>query len=669
MSTIGSILLPSATVTNTDTPGFLATIVGTVATAYEAKVFSAAEYGAGGFNPATSTPTWQSGIVTIATGSTSLSGTVFTDLVNGGTYRIYLRVADGPSTSYTWSAWAAAASFRTFAIAIPVPTPTVTLPVSGSTAFTSRPPMNANATQPMPGLVPMRRRFQFATDAAFSLNVVEVADSFYASNPNGIISFPSLPARLLQGSWLVRARLEDKWGVVGSWSSPVGFTVSHVPSAGSLSPASSQTVPWNGGTVTLGWVFSDIDTEDYQTKYQIQYWDTANPLATTSTGEINNAIQANNNNYSYGLPLPSTAWKDLQISWRVRVADQDGVYSAYSAAQTFYARDLPTVAVSAPGNGSTVGTPAPTITWSFAASGGRTQAQYRVSITDTTNGVVVLNTGFVFSSAQTYTPSLSVLTIGPTYQVRVDVIDSAGLSSSATSSFTSFFVPPNTPTFTVDGASMPTNGGVVVNWSGSTPNSGVQSWRVYRRNVGATTWKLIRDLPATTFGWTDYTCPSNTAVQYSVVQVALDPNFNFPVESAYVAINFTGQCDDYFIVTPDDSTLNMKLDIVVSDNLRDEYEKAVLNLMGRKRRVETGTEWGVTGSLSAQLYDDTVLTARQKKRQIDLIQSSGLRPYLRNPFGDVWSIGLMGASYDRVAGVGTREFTTVSIEYSEIEDI
>ena len=96
--------------------------------------------------------------------------------------------------------------------------------------------------------------------------------------------------------------------------------------------------------------------------------------------------------------------------------------------------------------------------------------------------------------------------------------------------------------------------------------------------------------------------------------------------------------------------------------------QATLNLIGRGRRLETGTRFGITGKLTAQLYDDASLTARQKKQAIDSIRASDLRLYLRNPFGDVWSIGMMSAGYSRLPGVGAREFTTVSIDYSEIED-
>lgn len=88
-------------------------------THYQVKVFSAAQYGAGGFDPDTSTATWDSGEV-----SSELE-TVRVDvaLVNGTTYKAYVKVAhDGGDEPY-WSAWDDSAAW-TVAIT-PCTTPTV----------------------------------------------------------------------------------------------------------------------------------------------------------------------------------------------------------------------------------------------------------------------------------------------------------------------------------------------------------------------------------------------------------------------------------------------------------------------------------------------------------------------------------------------------------------
>lgn len=86
------------TVTWTHTPGSDAP---TGQTKYRVKVFTAAQYGAGGFDPATSTPDYDSGILTGA--ATSL---VVASLTNSTTYRAYVQTAQTTLGVDQWSDWA-----------------------------------------------------------------------------------------------------------------------------------------------------------------------------------------------------------------------------------------------------------------------------------------------------------------------------------------------------------------------------------------------------------------------------------------------------------------------------------------------------------------------------------------------------------------------------------
>lgn len=69
---------------------------------YHVRVFTAAQYGIGGFDPATSPATWDS----TETLGTATSVVVGTALLNGTTYRAYVRTAAGVNGSPHWSAWA-----------------------------------------------------------------------------------------------------------------------------------------------------------------------------------------------------------------------------------------------------------------------------------------------------------------------------------------------------------------------------------------------------------------------------------------------------------------------------------------------------------------------------------------------------------------------------------
>jgi len=80
---------------------------------YEIKVFSSAQYGAGGFNALTSTSTWESGEI-----ASSDSTAVIGELLLSGTYRAYVRVAKAVNGSPFWSAFA----YSQFTISVTPPT-------------------------------------------------------------------------------------------------------------------------------------------------------------------------------------------------------------------------------------------------------------------------------------------------------------------------------------------------------------------------------------------------------------------------------------------------------------------------------------------------------------------------------------------------------------------
>lgn len=95
---------PSGTINNTNTPSVRWTNTldsdGGTQAKYEVKIFSAAQYGAGGFDPATSSPTETSGITNSAA-TTWLASDPFPD----ATYRAYVRVAQSVLGSDHWSDW------------------------------------------------------------------------------------------------------------------------------------------------------------------------------------------------------------------------------------------------------------------------------------------------------------------------------------------------------------------------------------------------------------------------------------------------------------------------------------------------------------------------------------------------------------------------------------
>lgn len=86
---------------------------------YQVKIFSATQYGAGGFDPETSAATWDSG----KTSSAATSVAIGVDLINGTTYRAYVKVwQPAVSGQEHTSAW----DFNQFTVSItPPPVPTL----------------------------------------------------------------------------------------------------------------------------------------------------------------------------------------------------------------------------------------------------------------------------------------------------------------------------------------------------------------------------------------------------------------------------------------------------------------------------------------------------------------------------------------------------------------
>lgn len=102
--TVSGISSPSGTISSTSAPTVEWLYSDPEAGAqafYQVKVFTAAQYGAVGFDPETSEATWDSGQV-----ASSDTATVVSALLINGAYRCYIRAAKSINGTPFWSAWA-----------------------------------------------------------------------------------------------------------------------------------------------------------------------------------------------------------------------------------------------------------------------------------------------------------------------------------------------------------------------------------------------------------------------------------------------------------------------------------------------------------------------------------------------------------------------------------
>lgn len=657
--TAATVSAPSGSITTTRKPlvswTFNGGSDGAGQTKFRVRIFSAAQYGAGGFDPATSTSTYDSG--TVSSSSTSHTPTV--DLDNGVTYKAYVityqttsgidQVSTGGTSGYGVSS--------TFTISITVPVPTNVTPAASTTQTTSRPAIGADVGA-MSGGSLVRREWQFATDAGFIANVLNILEATGAATKTGSITFPVLPSRLFQGTWFVRARAKDEDDVYGSYSSGQSFTVSHPATTSSRAPGAGSTRQY-GSSLIASWVFSDIDPEDFQLKYQAQLWKASAP------GSPIDSTLLTSGNLFHTFTIPDTTWRDVDLRWKVQVQDQDSATAGYSVEQSFFLSDPPTITVTSPTLNQVITTAAPLITWSFSATLSRTATQFKVDITNLTTGVLAISSGWIAGTATSWQVPTPTISVGPSYSVTVSVIDSVGLTGTGSQPFTASYAAPATPTFTVNTAGYPNGGVNVLDWSGASLDANFYRWRVYRRLTGSGSWTLLYETAsATTRTYSDYTAPSNTSIQYAVVQVIL--TFGVPVESVYAAQTILVVLNNYVLVCPESPSLNVILYHVPGDSFQDEEEQAEIALIGRGRRVEYGSRFGRRGTLTATLRDVTAATARTQRLALDALRNAHLTTYLLNPFGDVWKVALGVPSYDRVPGRGLLEDVNISLPYTEI---
>lgn len=222
----------------------------------------------------------------------------------------------------------------------------------------------------------------------------------------------------------------------------------------------------------------------------------------------------------------------------------------------------------------------------------------------------------------------------------------------------------------VDPSRYDTDGPVEVTWDNSDEAANWHSWRVYRRDLERDLlWTLKHEVfvAAQNYSWEDFYARANEDAEYAVVQVTSDDGGQTTNEGSYTPVAATPTGEHYWFIDSTNPDLDsLRLEHVTSDGFSEEYEEDTLLLIGRGRKKDQGERWGFTGTLSAQLRNRGGLTPKQQVYALQQLKERQGFVWLRNPFGDVYKIGLGDLSYSRVPGVGTTPFIDVSIPYEEL---
>lgn len=196
-----------------------------------------------------------------------------------------------------------------------------------------------------------------------------------------------------------------------------------------MDPSASSVFTWN---------FSDPNTIDGQTAYQLQIMTNPGGTLIYDSGKIASTAST--------ATLPAaTLTAGTNYQWKVRTWDQSDAVGPYSSLGSFIAAVGPTIAITSPvSDGATQFTSTPTITWSYAGYGGVGQANYRLVVQ---NGAITAYDSGVVNSVAT-SQITSALSAGVVYTATLTVTDTNGLSSVAVRTFVVNVLSPIAPSVT-----------------------------------------------------------------------------------------------------------------------------------------------------------------------------------------------------------------------------
>lgn len=543
--------------------------------------------------------------------------------------------------------------------------------------------------------------FQVASDSGFTTLLQSVTDP--ELHVSGQTARGSLTTRLAPGTWYFRARSTDQSGTNSAWTTTQTFVVAHKAFTSNQTPASGQRVAYGTGVVRFAWTFEDQDPTDTQSAFQVRAYKASNDASLFDTGKITSTAQfrdqtiapADQNGYYY---------------WQVKVWDFYDQPSEWSTPIMFQLSREPTVAILTPTMNSTFSVPNPTFQWQFL-SGNASPATYAsvdsayatYTALDTAQTtyegllgvspdqanqvayklvvkaglVTVYDTGWITSAAATHTPPSNILQLNTTYEVTVWVRDSGSYEgASPPITFTAQWDGPDAPIeVQVDTSATDIIGAVQVSWNAETYDPSFVEWRTYRRKVDLVTglpiglWELVGTTQERTGRAfvLDYLFEPGALYQYAAVQAAYR-YYDDVIESAFNGILATPTSNYYWMICPDDTSLNVRLSSVAGDSFTEEYESAEFRIINRGRRVEVGTRYGYSGTLTVNLRDDseTGVTATEYKNKLQAVKDARVPAVLRVPFGELILVSVGAITFDRVAGVGMREFMQASIPYAEV---
>jgi len=229
---------------------------------------------------------------------------------------------------------------------------------------------------------------------------------------------------------------------------------------------------------------------------------------------------------------------------------------------------------------------------------------------------------------------------------------------------------------TLDTANLATLGYFTVSWTDAVEPANFWGYRLYHRTSDTSTWTKIFETTddVASYSHDSYAWANQLAQEVVLVPVTQDGTGALTEEPYTGANSFTPSASDanYWLIHPTDPNLSVEIPIATGDQFEEEDDAQAINLLGRGRKVNVGSSFGITGTLSGQIFEDakTGRTAREIRLALLALKQQavefGTELFLRDPFGGLFKVYAGSMSFQRIAGTGSVEAVEYSIPYLEV---
>jgi hypothetical protein len=579
-----------------------------------------------------------------ATGSKTVTCT--TTLGYGKTYKWKVRVSsDGGST---WSAFTSLLSFTMDIAGVP----TLSAPTDGSWQTSLTPTLQGST-------------YNGETISTFRIRLYASDQSTLIWDSGDLSGSGTSFSKVYNGSSLAKGYLYywqasyvKTGGIPGGYSGYFMFHENADPDAPtSLSPKTGDVVT----TLTPPYkaTFSDSDLGlygDYPTLYEVEVRKNSDSTLMHSLSKSSDLVVGENEvtRTSEGTALSY----DTEYKFHARYTDSKSALGSWSAYTVFKPTQGPSVSITAPA-GSTVDSPSFTFSWSMSSPGGKSQAAYRVRMLRTTDSVVLVDSGKVPGSVNSYVIPAGYLVNGMTVTLEVTAYDTDDLPTSPTTKDVSADWAPPEPIADFTANEDPDTSAILLSWTISNLNpSDFAYYQIYRRRPGDAAWtKYDRVYDIATVSYTDYYAANGLMYEYEITVFQTVPG-DVDLESGesdIVAVVL--DADVWYVVGADRAHL---FELPVADEGHSEpIQQEIFEPLGSNRKtVVRGKVLGTEGTLTVNWLADEVATA---KVNLAYITDNKGPHILKSPFGDLWLVEFSGPQ-GKYAGGGHLGVTLTYVE-------